>query len=85
MQLFRKLSLYLAAIFIPFFLLIFGSRNGMLSPGWFVFLLLTYAVIYHPIISGLRLVAKGIIAPSSLWKNLIPGWNWKYYSHLFLP
>jgi hypothetical protein len=44
---------------------------------------MTYAFIYHPLISGLRLVATNKIPRSKLWLTFIPFWNKRYFSYLF--
>jgi hypothetical protein len=64
-------------------LLALGMILGFLSNILFVSLLLTYSIIYHPLVSGLRLVALGVISKSELWKTFIPFWNRKYFGILF--
>jgi hypothetical protein len=46
--------------------------------------ILMYALVYHPAISGLRLLAKHKINRGQYWCNFIPGWNSKYFRSLFL-
>ncbi len=45
--------------------------------------ILFYALIYHPLISGIRLVNLGKIPSSDLFKNFIPLWNKQYFKTLF--
>ena len=70
-------------IFLPFvMLMLFGKYNLVGNYTW-VILLLVYCLLYHPRISGLRLLANGIITKKQLLYNFIPTWNWKYFSFLF--
>ena len=64
-------------------LLLLGM-NHQLRDAMFAWLLVIYCAIYHPLISGLRLMSLGIIRESDLPKAFIPGYyNWKYFSILF--
>lgn len=49
----------------------------------FIALLLFYALIYRPIIDGLRLKRKGIIEKKEFWKCFIPSWRFKYSKELY--
>jgi hypothetical protein len=48
-----------------------------------VILLLAYIIVYHPLISGLRLLQTHKISKRDFWKNFIPFWNDKYWTFLF--
>ena len=74
---------YYILIFIPIILLSIFGRNHIIGDNVFVFLLFFYALIYHPFISGLRLLAGNKITKRQLWRTFIPGWNSKYFSFLF--
>ncbi|MBI1781460.1 MAG: hypothetical protein HYR66_08830 [Sphingobacteriales bacterium] len=74
---------YYAAIFFPITTLVLLTAAGLVSANAFVTLLLIYALIYHPFVSGLRLIANNKINKGELWKNFIPFWNLKYFSFLF--
>ncbi len=70
-------------ISLPFITLMLASRYHLIgSYTWAIFLFI-YCLIYHPLISGLRLLANGIIKKNKFWYNFIPGWNSKYFSFLF--
>ena len=71
--------LLLSLYFVPF---VIAARLHFLTSLTFFVLLLIYAVLYHPLISGLRLLANHKIESSEFWKTFIPGWNKKYW--LFL-
>jgi hypothetical protein len=75
---------YWVYIFSPMIGLMLLGMNHLLSSTVFVLSLMIYCAIYHPLISGLRLVALGIIRKNDLLKAFIPGYyNWKYFSILF--
>ncbi len=59
------------------------SKNQYIGSNIFTLLLAIYALIYHPIISGLRLVALGIISKQDLMKCFIPFWPQKFYKSLY--
>jgi hypothetical protein len=67
----------------PFLTMVLLAKAGLLSGGAFMILVLTYALVYHPLISGLRLVATNKIPKDRLWLTFIPFWNWRYFSYLF--
>ena len=79
----KKLLVYYIMIALPLGLLVLGGRFGWFSAIPFGILLFTYALIYHPYVSGIRLIEGGIIKRSQLWKTFIPGWNSRYFSYLF--
>jgi hypothetical protein len=74
---------YYAAIFLPVFSLQLIAANGLINSVNFTILLFTYAFIYHPFVSGYRLLSLGVIKRSELILNFIPGWNLKYFTLLF--
>jgi len=77
----KKIWLYYLLLFSPFILFFFLRDN--INSTLFVLGLIVYGFIYHPIISGLRLLQSGKIERSKFWYNLIPGWNSKYFMFLF--
>jgi hypothetical protein len=59
-------------------------KTGLIGSVVFVILLGIYCFLYHPFISGLRLIALGIIRKDEFIKAFIPGYyNFKYFSLLF--
>ena len=74
---------YYIFITIPFCLIILLSLNKIISNKEFVILLFIYGLIYHPLISGLRLIESNKISKNQFWKNFIPGWNIKFFYFLF--
>ena len=71
------------SIFAPIGTIVILGEGRLLNANAFVALLFVYVFIYHPYISGLRLVANDKIKKTELWKNFIPGWNLKYFAFLF--
>ena len=74
---------FYALIFLPFIAILLLGKYDIIGNYAFGCLLMFYCLIYHPLISGLRLIASHRIAKNQLWYNFIPGWNWKYFSFLF--
>ena len=80
----KKLAVFYAAIFLPIAAISILRRTGIADSQIFVILLSIYAFIYHPIMSGLRLVSIGAIRKSEFVWNFLPGWNLKFWNLLFL-
>jgi hypothetical protein len=70
-------------IFAPLSTLILLAKANLIGSAGFVWLLAIYCLIYHPVISGLRLIATNKISKKQLILNFIPFWNWKYFAFLF--
>lgn len=80
----KSLINFYAYIFFPLIAIMLLVKNGLMGNTVFVILLAIYCFLYHPLISGLRLVALGIIRRNELIKAFIPGYyNLKYFSILF--
>ena len=79
----KNIYIFYLLIFLPITLLAIGLMNNYFTSGSFTLLLLTYCFIYHPLISGLRLMATGKIGKNKFWFNFIPAWNWKFFEFLF--
>jgi hypothetical protein len=75
--------IYYSLIFLPLLLLIGASKYHYLNANVFVLLLAFYCFLYHPIVSGLRLISLKKIPKSEFWRNFIPFWNLRYFSDLF--
>jgi uncharacterized membrane protein len=79
----KNLGLFYLMIVVPIATLLLLLKEGQISSQFFTIGLLVYFLVYHPLISGLRLVQSGKIEQSKFWYNFIPGWNTKYFSFLF--
>lgn len=53
---FFNLAIYLVFLFVPIYLIIYLSKAGSISTNEFVIYLLLYSFVYHPTISGIRLI-----------------------------
>ncbi|PLK44758.1 hypothetical protein [Emticicia sp. TH156] len=71
-------------ILAPFMVLMLLSNLGLITAETFAIILLLWSLVYHPYISGSRLVALGKIRKQELKYNFIPFWNLKYFDVLFL-
>lgn len=79
----HKLIIYYVYIFSPILLLMSMSMVHLMDSVTFTVSIFSYGFIYHPWISGKRLVALGVIPPSKLIYNFIPFWNLRYHDYLF--
>ncbi len=80
---FKHLPFYLFLISTPLLIMALFSKMGYINSAEFTISLLTYSLIYHPFISGIRLYVLGVISKKDIIKNLIPFWNFKFYRQLF--
>jgi len=83
MRLHKKI-IYYVYIFSPMLILMSISMAHLMDSVTFTVSIFSYGFIYHPWISGKRLVALGVIPPSKLICNFIPFWNKRYFDYLFL-
>jgi hypothetical protein len=79
----KYLFFYYFMIVTPLLLLVLFAKMGSISSTFFSIGLLIYTLIYHPVISGIRLMLLGKIDKSDFFKNFIPFWNLKYAKDLF--
>lgn len=70
-------------VFAPLSIIVLLAAAKLLGSLAFFWLLMIYALIYHPYISGLRLIAANKIKKSKIWYSFIPTWNWRYFAFLF--
>ena len=89
-QAYPKDNMFLKNIFsfyiliaLPLASLILAAKYNYINSNIFVLLLFVYCLIYHPFISGLRLLQSKKINKQDFWKNFIPFWNDKYWMFLF--
>jgi hypothetical protein len=80
----KNIWLYYILLVTPLLTLGLVAKYHLISSGNFVVVLLSYGFIYHPLVSGLRLLALGVIPKEKMWKNWIPFWNETYSRELFL-
>ena len=79
----KNILVFYLAVFIPIAVLVYCGLIHAISNTQFFFGMLSYCFIYHPLISGMRLIQLNKIEASQFWKTFIPGWNWKFFSSLF--
>jgi hypothetical protein len=79
----RNMFVFYCLIATPLFALVLLARMNLISSNVFALLMFIYIFIYHPSISGLRLVQTGKISKEKFWLNFVPFWNQKYWSYLF--
>ncbi len=79
----KNISVFYILICLPLALLVLAAKYHYVTSEVFTFILLGYALIYHPLISGLRLLACNKISKGKFWSTFIPFWNWKYFGFLF--
>jgi hypothetical protein len=74
---------YYFMILTPLLLLILFAKKGDISSAFFTISILFYGVIYHPLISGIRLFLLNKIGKKDIPKTLIPFWNLKFAKDLY--
>lgn len=74
----KRYLLFMVTLAIPLVVLVWLNWKHEISSAAFTVLMLVYALLYHPLISMVRLVALGSLAKKDIWKSLVPFWNWKY-------
>jgi hypothetical protein len=82
-MIFKNIIAYYLLIVLPLAGLVLLVKMQEVSSSFFFVGLLVYALLYHPLISGLRLVNSGKIKRSEFLYNFIPLWNLKYFGFLF--
>ncbi|WP_159468116.1 hypothetical protein [Dyadobacter sp. 3J3] len=80
----KNILVYYGLIFIPLGVLAFCTKNHLISPIVFVIGLQIYAFLYHPYVSGLRLLALNKLERKDFWRMFIPFWDTKFFKTLFL-
>jgi hypothetical protein len=79
----KNIWFYYLLIVVPMITLHLLGKYQLISPAFFAIFLLTYALIYHPLLSGYRLIAMGVIRKEQIWKCFIPLWINQYSKELF--
>ncbi|WP_346237314.1 hypothetical protein ABDK00_011210 [Niabella insulamsoli] len=75
-----KLIPYYLLIIVPF---VFVFWSAQLSGSTFVVSMLIYAMIYRPIVDGVRLIHLGLLKRSEIWKMFIPFYPVGYIKELY--
>lgn len=81
----RKLSLYYLMIVLPLLVLAGFTGTDLIDSTTFVIVLMIYSLIYHPVVSGLRLLALKKIKPPMFWACLVPGITMLFFRDLYFP
>ena len=79
----RNIYFYYLAILTPLAILLFLMRINYLNSWLFIILIFAYSLIYRTYVDGLRLVSKGIIEKSEIWKMLYNGGRFHYFKDLY--
>jgi len=74
---------YYTAILSPLAILLFLMRMNYLNSWLFIILIIAYSLIYRTYVDGLRLVSKGIIEKSDIWKMVYNGRRFQYFKELY--
>ena len=82
-MIFKNLFVFYLFIALPLVALVLGGKYELFSSAEFTIGLALYIFLYHPYISGLRLLHKNKIKTTEFWRNFIPLWNSKYFTSLF--
>lgn len=79
----RNIYFYYFAILFPLAMILFLMRMDFVNSWLFITLIITYSIIYRTYIDGLRLVSKGIIEKSDIWKIAYNGRRFEYFRELY--
>jgi hypothetical protein len=77
----KNLINFYATLFLPFIAIVQIGYNGFGKMA--VILLFIWALIYHPLICGIRLIDLGAIKKPEIYKCFFPGYYLKHFSLLF--
>jgi hypothetical protein len=80
----RNIYIYYLAFLSPLAIILFLMRIDALNSWLFITLIVAYSLIYRTYIDGLRLVSKGIIEKSDIWKIAYNGSRFQYFKELYL-
>jgi hypothetical protein len=80
----KNILVYYLLIFIPLGLLALCIKNNLISPVVFAIALQIYAFLYHPYVSGLRLLALNKLEKKDFWRMFIPFCDTIHFKTLFL-
>ena len=79
----KNIFIFYIFIIIPFGTIFILFRQNLVSSNIFILSLLIYALIYRPLLSGIRLIQSGKINKKQLWHKYIPGWNSRFFFFLY--
>ncbi len=79
----KNIYLYYTAILAPFAIMLFLMKMDYINSWAFIFFMIVYSLVYRTYIDGLRLVSKGIIDKSDIWKMVYNGRRFEYFKELY--
>ena len=79
----KNILIFYLCVFLPLSSIVYAMKIHVITSEEFSIALLVYCLVYHPLISGIRLIQLNQVRKSEFWKVFIPGWNWKFFSSLF--
>lgn len=80
----KNILVYYLLIFIPLGVLISSAKNDLINATIFFIGLQVYVFLYHPYVSGLRLLALKKLEKKDFWRMFIPFWDTIHFKTLFL-
>ena len=80
----RNKLVFYGLIFPPLAAMITATKFGSITSGIFAMSLAVYVFLYHPGVSGIRLIHLDKLTRKNFWKMFIPFWSTKYFKNLFL-
>jgi len=79
----KNIIIFYILILLPLLGIGLLAKFKYLSPIEFAWAMGIYCLVYHPLISILRLVKYNKVTRSEIWLCFIPCYDWKYFSFLF--
>ncbi|MCF0058052.1 hypothetical protein [Dyadobacter sp. CY356] len=80
----KNILVYYLLILSPLAALILTTENGLINTTLFLIGLQIYIFLYHPYVSGLRLLALKKLERKDFWRMFIPFWDTIHFKTLFL-
>jgi hypothetical protein len=77
----KSLFVYFLLVFLPIPFLVAIPYTSYSN--WFGLLLILYCIPYRITIDGMRLISKGVIKRTEIWKLLLPGQRFFYFKKLY--
>ncbi len=79
----RNIYFYYCALILPFAVLMLLMKINYINTWVFFGLIIFYTAVYRTYIDGLRLMSKGIIKKSEIWKIAFNGSRFQYFKELY--
>jgi len=80
---FKNIAVFYVYLFFPISTMVLLSKLNLISSDIFMYGILFYSLVYHSLISGIRLIQLQVCSINKFWMTFRPFWNLKYFDILF--